>query len=96
MRAVLLDLEGTVYSRGRPIKGAAAALAQVRTRGLGLRFLTNIDSRPPAAITDELSELGLKIDVGEVFTPVSAASAMITTQRIIAEAGERAVVAGDR
>lgn len=77
VRALLLDLEGTVYSRGRPIEGAAAALAQVRTRGLGLRFLSNIDSRPPAAITDELSELGLKIDVGEVFTPVSAASAMI-------------------
>lgn len=77
IRAVLLDLEGTVYASGRPIEGAAAAIAELRERGLGLRFLTNIDSRSPAAIARELSGLGLPIEAQGIFTPVSAAIALI-------------------
>lgn len=77
VRAVLLDLEGTVYARGRPIEGAAEAISALRARGLALRFLTNIDSRTPEAIADELSQQGLSIDAGDLFTPVSAAAAAI-------------------
>ena len=76
-RAALLDLEGTLYANGRPIDGAEAALAALRARGLRLRFLTNIDSRTPEMIVGELSRLGLHIDAGDLFTPISAAAAAI-------------------
>jgi HAD superfamily hydrolase (TIGR01458 family) len=77
IRAVLLDLEGTIYAGGRALEGAARTLAELGRRGLGLRFLTNIDSRPPAAIAAELIGLGLELDPAHVFTPVSAAAAML-------------------
>jgi HAD superfamily hydrolase (TIGR01458 family) len=77
VRAVLLDLDGTVCVRGRPVEGAAAALTALRAQGLPLRFLTNIDSRTPDAIADELSGLGLPVSVSDLFTPVSAAAAVI-------------------
>lgn len=83
-RAVLLDLEGTLYAAGRPIEGAAEAVAWLRGRGLAVRFLTNIDSRMPEEISRELAGLGLDIDDRDLFTPLSAASAMI-----LASAGAR-------
>lgn len=73
MRAVLLDLEGTLFASGRALPGAADAIAALRERGVGLRFLTNIDSRPPHAIVAQLAGYGLDIPAGDLFTPVSAA-----------------------
>ncbi|GAA0389516.1 hypothetical protein GCM10009541_35780 [Micromonospora gifhornensis] len=45
IRAVLLDLEGTLYANRRVIGGASDAIAELRERGLGVRFLTNTDSK---------------------------------------------------
>lgn len=76
--AVLLDLEGTLYEKGRVLPGAVTALGLLRAQGYGLRFLTNVDSRPPAAIAAELAGLGLPIEAAELFTPLSAARALLT------------------
>lgn len=40
----LLDLDGTVYIGTRPVLGAVAAVARLRDRGVGVRFVTNTDS----------------------------------------------------
>ena len=49
-RAVLMDLEGTVYAAGQSLPGAADAITAVRNSGVAVRFLTNIDSRTPHEI----------------------------------------------
>lgn len=77
VHAVLLDLEGTLYAGGHAIDGAVDALRALRERGVPLRFLTNIDSRTPEAIAAGLSGLGLGIAPAELFTPLSAARAVI-------------------
>jgi len=74
--AVLLDLEGTLFANGKALPGAAAAVGALRERGLGVRFLTNIDSQPPAGVAAKLAGLGLDVPVGDLFTPVSAAQAL--------------------
>jgi HAD superfamily hydrolase (TIGR01458 family) len=74
--AVLVDLEGTLYANNEPLPGATAAVAAVRASGLPLRFLTNIDSRPPAEVAEQVRSLGLDVRVDELFTPVSAARAL--------------------
>lgn len=78
MSGVLFDLEGTLFAAGRIIEGAPEALAEVRRRGLGVRFLTNIESRPPEQIAVELSCLGLEITEADLFTPITAAHAVIS------------------
>jgi HAD superfamily hydrolase (TIGR01458 family) len=72
-RAVLLDLEGTLFAKGEAVPGAAEAVRTLRRHGFGVRFLTNIDSRPPAAVAAELAGLGLDVPEADLFTPVSAA-----------------------
>lgn len=72
-RTLLLDLDGTLYFRGEPVPGAAAALAALRRRGFCLRFLTNTDSLSPAAVAARARQYGLDVRDQEVFSPVAAA-----------------------
>lgn len=83
VRAVLLDLEGTLYARGAVIDGAVEAVAALRGLGVGLRFLTNTDSRPAEGIRAELAGYGLVVAADELFTPVVAAA------RLLSAAGAR-------
>lgn len=75
--AVLLDLEGTLYANGVALPGAASAVHALRERGWPLRFLTNIESRPPEAIASELAAMGLDVPACELFTPLSAARGLL-------------------
>ncbi|MBB1244429.1 HAD-IA family hydrolase [Streptomyces durbertensis] len=83
VRAVLLDLEGTLYASGAAIGGAAETLAALRELGVGLRFLTNTDSKPAARLGAELADYGLAVAAEELFTPVVAA------ERLLSSAGAR-------
>ncbi|MEN3584895.1 HAD hydrolase-like protein [Streptomyces sp. ZYX-F-203] len=78
VRAVLLDLEGTLYARGAVIDGAVEAVAALRELGVGLRFLTNTDSRTSRHVRGELAAYGLKVAEEELFTPVVAAGRLLT------------------
>ena len=73
LRAVLCDLEGTVAAGQVPMAGAERALAELRERGILLRFLTNIDSQPPDAVRGQLAGVGIEVGADELFTPVIAA-----------------------
>ena len=79
IRAVLLDLEGTLFARGKALPRAAAAVSALREQGLGVRFMTNIDSRSPAEVASQLAGCGLDVPVAELFTPVSAAQAFFAS-----------------
>jgi len=79
IRAVLLDLEGTLFARGKALPCAAVAVSALREQGLGVRFMTNIDSRSPAEVASKLAGCGLDVPVAELFTPVSAAQAFFAS-----------------
>ena len=46
----LLDLDGVVYVGPDAVPGAPEALAQARSRGMRLAFVTNNAARPPTAV----------------------------------------------
>lgn len=73
IRALLLDLEGTVYQNGRPIPGAPEALEAAARRGLPHVFVTNTTSRPRSVLAGELKEMGLPADPSRIFTAPLAA-----------------------
>ncbi|MEU1733075.1 HAD hydrolase-like protein [Streptosporangium sp. NPDC020145] len=77
VRAVLFDLEGTLYANGEMIPGAVAALTELREQGLALRFLTNTDSEPAGRTLARLAGYGLPIGQEELFTPVVAAESLV-------------------
>ena len=79
-KAALIDLDGVLYVGGRAIPGAIEALAALRERLQGIRFLTNTTSRSRARIVRELAELGFEIREEEVLTPAALAAAYCRTR----------------
>lgn len=73
IRALLVDLEGTVFQDRTLIPGAARALAEASSRGLEVAFVTNTTSRPRSVLVRELGEMGLAIDANAVFSAPRAA-----------------------
>jgi len=68
VRALLIDLEGTVYETGRVVPGAAEAIETLRRRGIRCLFCTNTTSRPRSKLVAELSEMGLRVRPEELLT----------------------------
>jgi HAD superfamily hydrolase (TIGR01458 family) len=73
IRALLVDLEGTVFQDRELIPGAARALAEAAARGLDVAFVTNTTSRPRSVLVRELAEMGIAIDADAVFSAARVA-----------------------
>jgi HAD superfamily hydrolase (TIGR01458 family) len=70
----LIDLDGTVYQAGWAIPGAAAALDELRRRGVPFRFTTNTTRRPRAALAEQLTAMGIPVAPGEILSAPAAAA----------------------
>jgi ribonucleotide monophosphatase NagD (HAD superfamily) len=96
---VLLDLDGTLYVGSQVVPGAPETVRWLRAQGLTVRFTTNTDSIPPAALADRLARLGLPATEDELVTPVAVAAQLFASTdeaRVLAVAagGVRQVLAG--
>ncbi|MEU5048769.1 HAD hydrolase-like protein [Streptomyces sp. NPDC021096] len=79
IRALLIDINGTVFDHGIAIEGAPEAVNSLRDRGYALRFLTNTESKTVEATLESLCACGLDIKRDELFTPVVAARTLLET-----------------
>jgi len=59
VRAVLFDLDGTIYEDGVELPGASRAVAALRARGLQVGFVTNTTSRSRRHLTERLNGMGI-------------------------------------
>lgn len=82
VRALLVDLEGTVYQSERLIPGAAEALRAAEARGVPHRFVTNTTSRPRAVIARQLGQMGFPVDPERIFTAPRAARARLLREGV--------------
>lgn len=73
----LVDLDGVVYVGPHPVAHAAEALAQARARGMRLAFVTNNAARPPEAVAQHLTSLGVTAGSAEVVTSAQAAARVL-------------------
>ena len=71
-RAFLFDLDGTLYSGGSAIPGAADTLRRLRKAGVPYRLVTNTTSRPRSALVQRLAGYGFEVSPREIFTAVLA------------------------
>lgn len=72
IKAILFDLDGTLYFREKAIEGAIETVDYLKSKGYICRFLTNTDSKRPSRVLDKVKNLGFNIELNEIFTPVSA------------------------
>src|SRR5215471_13964282 len=84
MAAILLDVDGVLQVSGEPIRGAVAAVAQLRADGHRLRFVTNTTTRSRARLAEELRAEGIDVDDAEVQTTADAAVQALRGRRVLA------------
>lgn len=70
----MFDLDGVVYVGEEAVPGAPAHLARARDAGIHLAFVTNNASRPPEAVAEKLTRLGIEACGGDVVTSAQAAA----------------------
>lgn len=85
---VMFDLDGVVYIESAPVPGAPEHLARLREGSTRLAFITNNASRPPAAVVEKLSGIGVVADQDEVVTSAQAAAHLLAERH-----GEGGVIA---
>lgn len=74
---VMLDLDGVVYIGDEPVPGAPDHLARAREGGAHLAFVTNNASRPPEAVAEKLTAMGVAAVAADVVTSAQAAARML-------------------
>lgn len=72
IKALLIDLDGTVCFKNEQIQGEAHTIEYLRNARMKLKFLTNTDSKSPKFILDKVNSYGLSINLEEIHTPVPA------------------------
>jgi HAD superfamily hydrolase (TIGR01457 family) len=67
IKAVIFDLDGTLYRGKTPLKGAAEKLAELREKGVKVLFLTNAATRSRANVALKLSNMGFGAVKNDVY-----------------------------
>lgn len=80
VRGILCDLDGVVYRGQQACPGAVEGLTAAREIGVRILFMTNNASRPPPAVAEHLTELGLPTEVEDVLTASQVAAAVLAGQ----------------
>lgn len=72
----MLDADGVLMFKGTPIAGSAAAVAELRARGMPYRVVTNFSSAHRSSLAAAFGKAtGLEVDGAEIITAASAAAA---------------------
>jgi glycerol 3-phosphatase-2 len=74
---VMFDLDGVVYIDGHAVEHAAESIAEVRSAGPHIAFITNNASRTPEQVADHLRELGVNAEPADVVTSSQAAARLL-------------------
>ncbi len=82
VKAFLLDVEGPLVAdkRYQAVSGAVAFIAELRSRGVPFRLITNNTTDSKAAIVDKLARAGFDFTADEVHTCTSAAASHLRSR----------------
>lgn len=79
---IMLDLDGTLYVGNHAIPGAINCIAQLRERGIALRFLTNTTTKSQSELVAQMRALGFQLDAEELISaPIAAQLELYSLQQ---------------
>jgi HAD superfamily hydrolase (TIGR01450 family) len=67
-RGLVFDIDGCLMKGANPIPGAAEAVAELKARGMRVRYFTNDSSKTPAELAARLRQGGVDVEAAEVLT----------------------------
>ena len=79
--ALLIDIDGVLYTGGAPVPGAIKAVSALQERFVPHRYLSNSTRRSRAAIAERLQKMGFPIRKEEILTPAVAAAGYLAEKK---------------
>ena len=84
IKAVLLDIDGTVMTGTDPLPGAAEAIRYLQEQNIPYRFVSNGTRRSRMNVLEKLKRLGVPVTLKDIFTPSAAAIEYLKEKQISA------------
>ncbi|KAM0752755.1 hypothetical protein T439DRAFT_323368 [Meredithblackwellia eburnea MCA 4105] len=80
LRALLIDLSGTVHVGDQPTPGAVEAINQLRSAGIAVRFVSNTSKESKSSLLSKMSKMDLDVREEELYTSLSAVSEIVKSR----------------
>ena len=82
IKAVLIDLNGTVHVGNRALPGCIEALQKLRkVPGLNIRFVTNNSKESKQKLVARLDKMNFEIKPNEIFSALNATNSLMTNRK---------------
>jgi 4-nitrophenyl phosphatase len=88
---LVCDMDGVLYRGDVPIEGSAAAIEEMRSRGVRLVFCTNNSRSTLGQYVDKLARMGIQATPREIVTSAVVTAEVLEKRRLD---GARAIVVG--
>ncbi|XP_023021750.2 haloacid dehalogenase-like hydrolase domain-containing protein 2 [Leptinotarsa decemlineata] len=82
IRAVLIDLSGTLHIENQAIHGSAEALKKLFQKNIQVRFVTNTTKESKRILYDRLMNLGFELKKDDIFSSLGAARSLILERKL--------------
>lgn len=82
VKAVLIDLSGTIHIDDTEVPGSIKAVERLRQAQLKVKFVTNTTKESRRLLLERLNKIGFDIKTEEVFTSLTAAKKLIDTRKL--------------
>nr|XP_010298960.1 PREDICTED: haloacid dehalogenase-like hydrolase domain-containing protein 2 [Balearica regulorum gibbericeps] len=82
LKAVLVDLSGTLHIEDSAVPGAQEALKRLRSAPVTIRFVTNTTKECKRDLLERLTKLGFDIAENEIFTSLTAARNLLEQKQV--------------
>ncbi|KAH3692407.1 haloacid dehalogenase-like hydrolase domain-containing protein 2 [Dreissena polymorpha] len=82
IKAVLIDLSGTIHIDDAEIRGSIESLNKLRHLERSIKFVTNTTKESRAMLVKRLHRIGFQIEPQEIFTCLTAARKMIDSRNL--------------
>ncbi|MBD3266494.1 hypothetical protein GF373_07470, partial [bacterium] len=79
-KGVLIDLDGVMYVEDRLVPGAVEAIAYLRDAGIPYRFLTNTTIKSKQTLFEQLQDMGIPAEKGQIISPPGEAANFLREQ----------------
>ncbi|XP_063336898.1 haloacid dehalogenase-like hydrolase domain-containing protein 2 isoform X3 [Pelmatolapia mariae] len=77
LKAVLIDLSGTLHIEDTAVPGAQDALNRLRQASVAVKFVTNTTKESKRILFERLQRLNFNLQENEIFTSLSAARSLL-------------------
>ncbi len=88
MKAMIFDLDGTIYNGSKLIPGAADFIDLLTNLGITVRYYTNRSALSPEQIADKLNRLKLKVSPKQVLTSSQVTARQLRGRKVFFIGGE--------